>query len=265
MIKGKKGISPYDVSISEYAVSALRTERLNFVEGYTEEIVHDYDDRLETILRRKVNRVHVLDFEGLPPEMRQDLAERLRMVYTRDDEHELFLILALGLHTAKEMAEDRFKAYWDFLRSAPSYTYIKDPMRRLCHRLISYNNCGRVQVPEKVTATDLFYLRSMDRGAANVPYLLAQYLYRHAEGRKSGARLSGGYFIGCLAYHFDLVSDDRLRGLSVMTRELPLIDMGEFVKLDICMEVGDEWVWVAHGTERRPVAATATPGVLRMP
>nr|GEX66701.1 hypothetical protein [Tanacetum cinerariifolium] len=44
--------------------------------------------------------------------------------------------------------------------------------------------------PEKVTGVDLFYLKSMDRGTANVPYLLAQYLFRHDEGRKSGARLN---------------------------------------------------------------------------
>ncbi|GKF72367.1 hypothetical protein Tco_0208481 [Tanacetum coccineum] len=44
-------------------------------------------------------------------------------------------------------------------------------------------------------------------------------------GRKSSAMLSGGHFIGRLAYHFSLVCDDGLRGLSIMTRELPLIDM----------------------------------------
>ncbi|GKF89529.1 hypothetical protein Tco_0263492 [Tanacetum coccineum] len=49
---------------------------------------------------------------------------------------------------------------------------------------------GKGQAPEKLTATDLFYLRSMDEGTAvDVPYLLAQYLFRHAEGRKRGARL----------------------------------------------------------------------------
>ncbi|GKG18471.1 hypothetical protein Tco_0372769, partial [Tanacetum coccineum] len=53
------------------------------------------------------------------------------------------------------------------------------------------------------------------------------YLFKHAEGRKSGARLSGCYFIGRLAHHFGLVSDDGLRGLSVVAHELPLIDMGE--------------------------------------
>ncbi|GJV26885.1 zinc finger, CCHC-type containing protein [Tanacetum coccineum] len=44
-------------------------------------------------------------------------------------------------------------------------------------------------------------------------------------GRKSGARLSGGHFIGRLAHHFGLVSDDGLSGLSVVARELLLIDM----------------------------------------
>ncbi|GKG55495.1 hypothetical protein Tco_0572135, partial [Tanacetum coccineum] len=67
----------------------------------------------------------------------------------------------------------------------------------------------------------------------------------HAEGRKSGARLSGGYYIRRLAHHFGLVNDDGLRGLSVVTRELPLIDIGELVKLNICMEIGDDWAWVA--------------------
>ncbi|GJX39287.1 hypothetical protein Tco_0252590 [Tanacetum coccineum] len=236
----------------------------------------------------------------------QDLAKRMRMVYTRDDGQEVFVshawrrlfeiraplvhefllkffstwigdemgLYAAGLHTAEEMAEDRFGAYWlgservipdkgdlsdywveissgrDFLRGAPSYTYIKDPVWRLCHRLISYNISGRRQAPEKVTATDLFYLRSIDREAANVSYLLAQYLFGYPEGRKSGARLSGGHFIRCLGHHFGLVSDDGLRGLSIMTREIPLIDTGELVKLNIYIEIGDDWAWVAPGPER---------------
>ncbi|GKF56362.1 hypothetical protein Tco_0166702 [Tanacetum coccineum] len=95
----------------------------------------------------------------------------------------------------------------------------------------------------------------MDRGAANVLYLLAQYLFRHAKGRNSGARLSRGYFIGRLAHHFGLGSNDRLRGLSIMARELPLIDMGELVKLNICMEIGDDWAWVAPRPKRQHDAA----------
>nr|GEW76606.1 hypothetical protein [Tanacetum cinerariifolium] len=68
----------------------LRTS-IQEVEGYTEEIVHDFEQRLEMIFRRQVNRVYTLDFEGLTPDMRQDLAERIRMVYTEDDGQEIFV------------------------------------------------------------------------------------------------------------------------------------------------------------------------------
>nr|GEV81730.1 hypothetical protein [Tanacetum cinerariifolium] len=77
-------------------------------------------------------------------------------------------ILALGLHTEQEMAE------------------------------------AGGQGLNKVTSVDLFYLCSMDRGTTNVSYLLAQYLFHHAEGRKSGARLFRGHFIRRLEAHFGL-------------------------------------------------------------
>ncbi|GJW03244.1 hypothetical protein Tco_1562100 [Tanacetum coccineum] len=46
--------------------------------------------------------------------------------------------------------------------------------------------------------------------------ILVMYLFRHAEGRKRGAELSGGHFIGHLAAYFGLVSDQGLRDLSVV-------------------------------------------------
>ncbi|GJY01497.1 hypothetical protein Tco_0359649 [Tanacetum coccineum] len=99
----------------------------------------------------------------------------------------------------------------------------------------------------------------MDRGVANVLYLLAQYFFMHAEGRKSGTKLSRGHFVGRLAHHFGLVSDDGLRGLSVVARKLPLIDIGELVKLNICREIRDYWAWVAPGPERQQVVAAGAP------
>ncbi|GKE12871.1 hypothetical protein Tco_1416422 [Tanacetum coccineum] len=57
---------------------------------------------------------------------------------------------------------------------------------------------GRSQAPEKVTVTDLFYLRGMDVGSVNVPYLLAR-----------------------------LLIAEILVGLIVIAAELPIIDMGE--------------------------------------
>ncbi|GJR46796.1 hypothetical protein Tco_1314899 [Tanacetum coccineum] len=239
------------------------------IEEYTEGIRHSYEQRLETIWSRPVNRVHVLNFESLTPVMRQDLAVRLRMVYSGEGQQvfvslawrRLFriraplvrefileflstlrmsdmeigldvadtlcfqlggvrrrmtwiqFILALGLHTEDYWIE--ISSGRDFLGLAPFYVLIRDPVRRLCHTMIAYSISDRGQAPKKVTGVDLFYLRSMDRGTTNIPHLLAQYLFRHAEGRKSGARLSGGHFIGCLAVHFGLVIDEGLRGLQV--------------------------------------------------
>ncbi|GKF55420.1 hypothetical protein Tco_0165760 [Tanacetum coccineum] len=79
----------------------------------------------------------------------------------------------------------------NFLGTPPSYTLIRDPMLRLCHRLIARHIAGRSQAPEKVTVTDLFYLRGMDVDSVNVPYLLARYLRLFASGRKQGAMISG--------------------------------------------------------------------------
>ncbi|GJT33056.1 hypothetical protein Tco_0923475 [Tanacetum coccineum] len=164
----------------------------------------------------------------------QDLAERMRMEFILEffstcrigDEIGLDVAgtLCFQLGGARRRSErlipDKgdLSDYWveissgrDFFRGAPSYTYIRDPVWRLCHR--------------------------------------------HADRRKNGARLSGGHFTGHLVHHFGLVSDDRLRGLLVMARELPLIDMSELVKLNICMEIGDDWAWVVSRLKRQRVVA----------
>ncbi|GJY66019.1 hypothetical protein Tco_0468257 [Tanacetum coccineum] len=129
-------------------------------------------------------------------------------------------ILALGLYTAEEMHTFGFGAYWadsarqipgkgdlrdywigissagDFLGTAPSYTAIRDPILRLCQRLITCSIAGRSQAPEKVTVIDLFYLRGMD-------------------------------FVARLAEHFGLLTAEILRRLTIIAPELPIIDMAE--------------------------------------
>ncbi|GKE74260.1 hypothetical protein Tco_1536301 [Tanacetum coccineum] len=57
-----------------------------------------------------------------------------------------------------------------------------------------------------------------------------------------------------LFHHFGLVSDDGLRGLSIMAHGLPLINKCELVKLNICIKIGDEWVCIAPIPERHNVA-----------
>ncbi|GKC94377.1 hypothetical protein Tco_1159819 [Tanacetum coccineum] len=154
-------------------------------------------------------------------------------------------ILALVLHTTEEMQTAGFGLYWvksvrqipdkrdlsaywirissmgDFL-GTPSYTLIRDPILRLCHKLIACSIAGRSQAPKKVTVTDLFYLRGMHVGLINIPYQLARYLRLFVSGRKKGAMISGG---------------------------LPVIDMAKLVRLQICIDLDDTWSWVAPGPE----------------
>ncbi|GKG57341.1 hypothetical protein Tco_0584767, partial [Tanacetum coccineum] len=76
--------------------------------------------------------------------------------------------------------------------------------------LIACSIVGRSQAPEKVTVADLFYLRGMDIGSVNIPYLLARYLRLFTVGWKSEALISEGQFIARLAEHFRLLAEDRL-------------------------------------------------------
>nr|GEV27515.1 hypothetical protein [Tanacetum cinerariifolium] len=70
-----------------------------------------------------------------------------------------------------------------------------DLVLRLFHRMMTHSIAGRSQAPEKMTMTDLFYLRGLDVGSVNIPYLLAIYLRRFAAGWKSRALVLGGQFI----------------------------------------------------------------------
>ncbi|GKC17641.1 hypothetical protein Tco_1014423 [Tanacetum coccineum] len=147
----------------------------------------------------------------------------------------------------------------DFLSTTPSYTLIRDPILRLCHRLIAYSIAGSSQAPEKVTMTDLFYLRGMDVGSVNVPYLLARYFRLFTAGRKSGAHISGGQFVARLADYFGLLTTEILGGLTIISPELPVIDMEELVRMQISVELDDTWAWVAMGPERQSDVAAGAP------
>ncbi|GKF70631.1 hypothetical protein Tco_0203688, partial [Tanacetum coccineum] len=48
-------------------------------------------------------------------------------------------------------------------------------------------------------------------------------------------------------------------GLTVIVRELTVIDMTELVRLQICKEIDNTWAWVAPGPERQQVAADSDP------
>ncbi|GJS68941.1 hypothetical protein Tco_0683506 [Tanacetum coccineum] len=187
---------------------------------------------------RSVNRVHVLDFAGLTKEMRPTLAGRLRMVYTRDKGHELFTS-----HAWRRLFEIRAPLVREFILEFLSTCKMSNTEMGLD---IADTLCFQLGGARRILAGE-----SVDRGTANVPYLLAHYPFRHAEGRKSRTRLSGGYFIWRLA--------EGLRGLSVVTHELPLIDLHELSRLNIYERIGDTWAWIAPRPERQPNAAAGAP------
>ncbi|GJQ93854.1 hypothetical protein Tco_0004993 [Tanacetum coccineum] len=217
---------------------------------YTDTDIVDFETRLARIYRREVHRVEVFNFRGLPDLMAEGLSTRMLM------EHKDAQGVWRGLHTTKEMETVGFGAYWaksvrqipnkgdlrdywirisparDFLGTAPSYTSIRDPILRLCHRLIACSIAGRSQAPEKVIVTDLFYLRGMDVGS----------------------------FVARLVEHFGLLTKERIRGLTVIAPALPVIDMAELVRLQIYVEIDDTWAWVALGPERQSDATTGAPG-----
>ncbi|GJS00289.1 putative reverse transcriptase domain-containing protein [Tanacetum coccineum] len=162
---------------------------------------------------KEVHRVLVLDFKNLSAEM----AEGLTWLHTAEE----MQTTGFGLYwteSARQISDKGdLSAYWrgvsfkeDFLGTPPSYTLIKDPMLRLCHRLIACSIAGRSQAPKKVTVTDFFFLRGMDVGSVNIPYMMARYLRRFASGRKQGAMIFEGQFIARLAEHFGLLTKERL-------------------------------------------------------
>nr|GEU29982.1 hypothetical protein [Tanacetum cinerariifolium] len=114
-------------------------------------------------------------------------------------------ILGMGLYTAKEINP--------FL--------IRDLILRLCHRLIACS-IARSQASEKVTVTDLFYLRGMDVSSVNIPYLLArtiaQWLGRLEEEVYQIRRLLGKqrYVLDSTACDFSRFTTLTVVGLSQM-------------------------------------------------
>ncbi|GKD44773.1 hypothetical protein Tco_1269418 [Tanacetum coccineum] len=150
----------------------------------------------------------IVDFEAILARIHRREARRARQILDKGDLRDYWMgISSVG----------------DFLGTAPSYTAIRDPILRLCHRLIACSIAGRSQAPEKVTMTDLFYLRGMDVDSVNAPYLLARYLRLFSTGRKSGAHVSGGQFVARLTEHFVLLTAKILGGLTVIAPELLII------------------------------------------
>ncbi|GJZ25351.1 hypothetical protein Tco_0569604, partial [Tanacetum coccineum] len=151
---------------------------------YTDTDIEDFETRLTRIYRREVHRAPVFNFKGLPDLMVEGLSVRMLMehrdnqgdsLFTSQARRRLFdirgsLTVGFGLYWAGSARQIPDKGdlrdYWmgissagDFLGTTPSYTAIRDPILRLCHRLIACSIARRSQAPKKVTVMDLFYLK----------------------------------------------------------------------------------------------------------
>nr|GEZ57609.1 hypothetical protein [Tanacetum cinerariifolium] len=191
---------------------------------YTKGDIADYQMRLAKIYKKKVP-------QPPPPAAEPVWTMAQRLAKVEEDVHEIRRALGKQREILDNMACDfsRFST-WTVVRLSQmmSQAGVRDPIPRLCHNLIACSIARRSQVSEKVTVTDLFYLRGMDIGSVNVPYLLARYLRFFASGRKQGAMIFGGQFVARVAEHFRLLTEERLQGLTVIVRDLPVIDMAEY-------------------------------------
>ncbi|GKE09870.1 hypothetical protein Tco_1413421 [Tanacetum coccineum] len=191
----------YDVLDMALPPRDQRHQYLRF-EGlqYTDADIADFEMRLGKIYRREVNRVQVFNFGGLIELMDERLRGRMLMKH-KDAQGQ-------SVESGRQISnKGDLSAYWreiysegDFLGTPPSYTLIRDPMLRLCYRLITCSIVGRSQALEKV-----------------------------------------------------------FEGLTVIVRDLLVIDMAELVRLHICMELDDTWDWVAPGPKRQQVVVAGAP------
>ncbi|GJY30240.1 hypothetical protein Tco_0413735 [Tanacetum coccineum] len=58
-------------------------------------------------------------------------------------------------------------------------------------------------------------------------------------------------YVAGLAEHFGLLTKERLQGLTIISPALPIIDMAELVKLQLCIELGDTLAGVPTGPARQ--------------
>ncbi|GKB67218.1 hypothetical protein Tco_0928630 [Tanacetum coccineum] len=242
------GVSSEKTLSYEPTVSSINDEidfRISFDDSddedytYTYADIADFEARLARIYRREVHMVQVFDFGGLSDLMADGLSARMLMEHKVVQGVSLFTswawrrlfeirgrwwsqetfeleVVYFGLGITYRGGDRRdISTDGDFLGPPPSYTLIRDPVLRLCHRMITYSIASRSQALEK--------------------------------------------FVARLVKHFGLLTAEILQGLTVITPALPIIDMVELVRLQICMEIDDTWAWVALGPERQP---DATVGAL---
>ncbi|GJU25627.1 hypothetical protein Tco_1164248 [Tanacetum coccineum] len=140
---------------------------------YTDSDIADFESRLERIYNREIYRVQVVDFQGMPELPRDGLFARMVMEH-RDEADvvvftsqawrrmfstrgplvwELILEFLSTLRFGEVLLDlDALGRRWNpsvLLGPPSSYTLIRDPVLRLCHRMMAHSIAGRSQAHEK--------------------------------------------------------------------------------------------------------------------
>ncbi|GJU03121.1 hypothetical protein Tco_1113459 [Tanacetum coccineum] len=168
--QNKKLVSKNGYSVLDMALPPRdpRHQYLRF-EGleYTNADITDFEERLSRIYSRGIHRMLVLDFESLPAMMSERFTSRIlhkeawfcEAIVDIDFEYALVSSWVGPRRQSARYISDKgdLSAYWrrisykgNFLGTPPSYTHIRDPILRLCHRLIACSIVGRSQAPEKI-------------------------------------------------------------------------------------------------------------------
>nr|GEU84464.1 hypothetical protein [Tanacetum cinerariifolium] len=207
---------------------------------YTGADIADFEERLGNIYGRGIHRVQVFDFRGLTAEelsvLDLDTVGELQFQLGRAMCHmsRREFILGMGLHTVKEIESAGFGAYWaDSGRQIPDKEDISAYWRG-----ISSEGDFLGTTPSYTVIEDPM-LRLCHR-------LIKCSITRRSQAPKK--------FVARLAEHFRLLTEERLQGLTVIVRDLLVIEMAKLVRLQICKELVDTWAWVASRPSRQPDA-----------
>nr|GFA45192.1 hypothetical protein [Tanacetum cinerariifolium]GFA48533.1 hypothetical protein [Tanacetum cinerariifolium] len=212
-----------------------------------------------------IKDTHSSDFVGLTEGTRQTLDDRLRMVYTGYEGHELFTS-----YVWRRLFEIRAPLVREFILKflgtcRMSNTEMDlDVAETLCFKLSEVRH--RMTWRQFILALGFHTYEEMAETGFGPYWLgsdkvildkgdLRDYWIEISSDRDFLGMAPSYVFIQdtvtlCLAAHFRLVSDQGLRGLSVVTSELSLINLHKLKRLNIYVRVDDIWAWVALRPER---------------
>ncbi|GKB13055.1 hypothetical protein Tco_0846978, partial [Tanacetum coccineum] len=222
---------------------------------YTDADITDFEERLDRIYSREIHRVQVVDFLGMPELMRDGLFSRMVMEQRDDVGVVLFTSGAWGrlFDTRGPLVRELIIEFLSTLRFGEVWLDLDAPgtiqfqlgraKRRLSYRQFILDL--RLHTGEEMDSLIL-----LDFLGPSPSYTLI---------RDPVLRLSHRIMAHSIAGRSQ-APEKILGGLTVIAPELSIIDMGELVRLQICMEVDDTWAWVAMGLERQPDAAAGALG-----